>query len=80
MIRSSSEPARVAMDGNQPQKLTLNIDGMNPDFSVYPDGRQVAFERKLFFDKRLSRDGTLSCSGCHDPASAFSHGAGIPGR
>jgi cytochrome c peroxidase len=30
-----------------------------------------ALGRDLFFDKRLSRDGSISCSNCHDPASAF---------
>jgi cytochrome c peroxidase len=28
----------------------------------------------LFFDKRLSRDGTLACASCHDPNRAFSDG------
>lgn len=28
--------------------------------------------RLLFFDKRLSSDGTIACAGCHDPARAFS--------
>ncbi|MBA3241727.1 MAG: cytochrome-c peroxidase [Acidobacteria bacterium] len=27
--------------------------------------------KALYFDKRLSRDGTLSCATCHDPATAF---------
>lgn len=27
--------------------------------------------RKLFFDKRLSRDGTVSCATCHNPRKAF---------
>lgn len=27
--------------------------------------------KSLFFDKRLSRDGSISCSNCHDPAMAF---------
>ncbi|MBM3185224.1 MAG: cytochrome-c peroxidase [Bacteroidetes bacterium] len=27
--------------------------------------------RKLFFDKRLSRDGTISCATCHNPRKAF---------
>jgi cytochrome c peroxidase len=35
---------------------------------------KVALGRRLFFDKRLSRDGTLSCASCHDPALAFSDG------
>jgi cytochrome c peroxidase len=28
--------------------------------------------RRLFFDRRLSRDGLISCSSCHDPDRAFS--------
>lgn len=40
--------------------------------------------RRLFFDRRLSRDGSISCSSCHDPERAFSDGrtlaVGIFGR
>ncbi|MGZ6371614.1 MAG: cytochrome-c peroxidase, partial [Bdellovibrionota bacterium] len=35
---------------------------------------KIALGRKLFFDKRLSRDGTLACASCHDPKLAFSDG------
>lgn len=35
---------------------------------------KVAKGRQLFFDKRLSRDGTVACASCHDPARAFSDG------
>jgi cytochrome c peroxidase len=35
---------------------------------------KIALGRRLFFDKRLSRDGTLACAGCHDPKLAFSDG------
>ena len=35
---------------------------------------KIALGRRLFFDKRLSRDGTLACAGCHDPKRAFSDG------
>src|SRR4051794_28948313 len=28
--------------------------------------------RLLYFDKRLSSDGTVACASCHDPAYAFS--------
>lgn len=40
--------------------------------------------RRLFFDRRLSRDGSISCASCHDPTRAFSDGraiaVGIEGR
>ncbi len=32
----------------------------------------IALGRKLFFDKRLSRDGSIACATCHDPKLAFS--------
>jgi cytochrome c peroxidase len=35
---------------------------------------KVALGRRLFFDRRLSRDGTLACASCHDPARGFSDG------
>jgi len=45
---------------------------------------KIALGEKLFFDGRLSVDGTVACSTCHDPARAFSDGRvvsiGIKGR
>jgi cytochrome c peroxidase len=38
---------------------------------------KVALGRRLFFDKRLSRDATLSCASCHDPERAFSDGRAV---
>jgi cytochrome c peroxidase len=32
---------------------------------------KVKLGEALYFDKRLSADGTVSCATCHDPASAF---------
>ena len=44
----------------------------------------VALGEKLFFDSRLSGDGTVACATCHDPARAFTDGrptsVGIQGR
>lgn len=42
-----------------------------PDDNPLTDAK-VRLGRLLFFDRRLSRDGSLSCSTCHDPARAFS--------
>jgi len=45
---------------------------------------QVALGQKLFFEPRLSGDGTVACATCHDPARAFTDGRplsiGIHGR
>lgn len=34
----------------------------------------IELGKRLFLDRRLSRDGSLSCAGCHDPTRAFSDG------
>ena len=45
---------------------------------------RVALGQKLFFDPRLSGDGTVACATCHDPDRAFTDGrpvsVGIHGR
>ena len=38
---------------------------------------KVLLGRKLFFDKRLSRDGTLACANCHNPQLGFSDGRAV---
>jgi cytochrome c peroxidase len=35
---------------------------------------RVALGQKLFFEPRLSGDGTVACATCHDPARAFTDG------
>src|SRR6266852_4850424 len=45
---------------------------------------KIELGMKLFFDGRLSADGTVACATCHDPARAFTDGRpvsiGIKGR
>jgi len=54
-----------------------------------PEGHALTAEKldlgqRLFFDRRLSRDGSISCATCHDPARAFSEARaraiGVVGR
>jgi cytochrome c peroxidase len=54
-----------------------------------PDNNPITNEnvqlgRSLFFDKRLSRDNTISCATCHDPKLAFADmrtlAVGVDGR
>ena len=56
--------------------------------AIPPDNPQtpekISLGQRLFFDRRLSVDGTISCSTCHDPAFAFTErkptSVGIKGR
>lgn len=58
-------------------KLIVPID--NPISSA-----KVALGRKLFFDKRMSRNGAISCANCHQPERGYTDGLrvaqGIDGR
>jgi cytochrome c peroxidase len=38
---------------------------------------RIALGRRLFFDPRLSRNGSISCSSCHQPEHAFSDGRSL---
>ena len=53
-------------------------------FESPPTERSIQLGRLLFFDKRLSGDGTIACSSCHLPSRAFTDGkavsTGINGR
>lgn len=46
-----------------------------PSLAVPEDNPQsankIALGKKLFFDRRFSRDGTISCASCHQPKYAF---------
>ncbi|WP_136967260.1 methanobactin export MATE transporter MbnM [Polyangium sorediatum] len=59
--------------------------GLPPGFAdpwVPPDNpmraEKVALGRRLFFDARLSGNGTMSCSSCHDRAKGFADGKAKP--
>ena len=61
-----------------PDTLYLSLPGF-PPMNVPPDNpttRQgVALGRRLFYDRRLSGDGSQSCADCHAPGFSFSdHG------
>src|SRR5207244_1078662 len=53
-----------------------------PDNPQTPE--KIALGQKLFFDGRLSADGSVACAGCHNPERAFTDGkptsTGIHGR
>ena len=58
-----------------PKDLPIGVSGLLYAVSVpadrAPTPEMVALGDQLFEDKRLSVDGTVSCSTCHDPKLAF---------
>ncbi len=61
----------VALRCSQTQDLNTSV--LVPAPSDNPqNAEKIALGRKLFFDKRLSLDGSISCASCHDPQKAFS--------
>ncbi|HEY7338069.1 MAG TPA: cytochrome c peroxidase [Bryobacteraceae bacterium] len=55
--------------------VPLGLDLYRPVPEDNPLTREkVALGRRLFFDKRLSRDGAIACATCHDPRRAFTDG------
>lgn len=53
--------------------LTAITDDLIPDQTAATIAR-AELGKKLFFDRRLSGDGTMSCSTCHDPEQGYSDG------
>jgi cytochrome c peroxidase len=71
---------RTSRQAGYPAQLTEAA--IPPDNPLTPE--KIALGEKLFFDGRLSADGTVACATCHDPARAFTDGravsVGIDGR
>ena len=59
-----------------PQQVGLPVDQTQavipPDNPQTPE--KIALGQKLFFDGRLSADGTVACASCHNPERAFTDG------
>src|SRR5437867_7133880 len=53
--------------------------GLQASAAYVPDNNpmsqaKIELGRKLYYDGRLSKDGTISCATCHDPDKGFSDG------
>jgi hypothetical protein len=74
-----AQPKSIHQVGVPPGATQAAIPSDNPQTP-----QKIALGEKLFFDGRLSADGTVACSTCHDPARAFTDGRptsmGIKGR
>ena len=62
----------------------LGIDSNLSDLPDPPTPERVRLGRWLFYDARISKDGTISCANCHRPEYAFSEptpvSTGIDGK
>lgn len=61
---------------NQPLDFIVPANFPEPAQDInrnFPTQKGFELGRKLFYDGRLSRDGTVSCSFCHEQSSAFTH-------
>ena len=69
LLLSKDEIAKVLRHGPWPMS-----GKSDPSNRVSGQAKAVAFGRVLFFDKRLSRDGTVSCGTCHKPELGWTDG------
>ena len=72
---AQAAPAKreVVKSGSYVLELPL---GLQADAAYVPDGNPLSKEKielgkLLYFDPRLSKDGNLSCAGCHNPYHGF---------
>jgi cytochrome c peroxidase len=74
-----AQPRSLKQVGLPMQQTLAEIPPDNPQIP-----EKIALGEKLFFDPRLSADGTVACASCHDPERAFTDGRpasiGVKGR
>jgi len=74
LLGAAAVAAPAAIQTHAPARLEvpLGLDLYLPAPQTNPlDADKIALGRRLFFDTRLSVDGSMSCSTCHDPVRAF---------
>ncbi|SRR5579883_361392 len=82
-LRSSQRAAAVALAalcvvwaGDRPRQ-PLGLPPVEwPKKNPY-SAAKVELGKLLYFDKRLSADGTISCASCHEPKYAFADGSAV---
>ncbi len=62
----------TAFAGNLEPFKSVPVPAQNPQTP-----EKIELGKQLFFDRRLSGDGTMSCATCHDPEKAFTDGQDI---
>jgi len=76
---------RAADEGVLDAAAAFGLPPLQWPADVVPDRSRIELGRKLFFDRRLSFNGTMSCAMCHVPEEGFTSNAsrtavGIEGK
>src|SRR5262245_31208407 len=66
-LLNPSRAATVTIPKGLPEQLYNELIPTNNPMTP----EKIALGEKLFFDKRISSDRTVSCATCHDPATAL---------
>ena len=69
VLLSDAEIAQLLLHGPWPQDLPLD-----PSNRLSGNKLAIEFGKALFFDKRLSANGNVSCGTCHNPDQGWSDG------
>ena len=69
----AEEIARIVAHGPWPAP-DRTVGPRDPTNRASGNPDAIELGRRLFFDRRLSESGTISCATCHDPARAFTDG------
>ncbi len=75
--------AALSAPGAHERMQLVSLPGLPEDLSAYIPAdnpltpAKVELGRQLYFDKRLSRDGSVSCASCHDPARGWADGSAV---
>jgi cytochrome c peroxidase len=88
ILLAACGPGRAALESDNPIRPNaappFGMDEFFKDVPHQPIPTRVRLGRWLFFDTRLSADGTVACASCHRPEFAFSEptavSTGIGGR
>ncbi len=69
----------AAATGTPQRHAPLGLDLYMPVPEDNPmTAEKIELGRRLFNDRRLSRDGSIACTSCHHPERAFSDGRAVP--
>lgn len=71
-----ADPSYLQQYTRNPEEWVRPEERPHPAFNL-PTPEKISLGKKLFFDPILSRDKTLSCASCHDPAKGWSDGISI---